>query len=170
MITSFVKTMCDFSFRGRATRSEFLSFMITSTIISLMFVTAIMTLAVNILGLKINITTGDLYIPYKMRNLGVFPFVIMTTTIVIYAAFNIWAAIAGGLLAIRRLHDINCSGVGYWVWVASIIFFSTAQTSILTGFLCYFILGGIILLAVKTSFPYENKYGKVKSEELIQQT
>lgn len=167
MITSFVNTMCNFSFRGRATKKEFISFIIISILISLLFLTLILSLAFIILEMKINLITGDISIPYRMRSIGAIPFFIMTTMSVFYLIFNIWAAISGALLAIRRLHDINCSGVGYWIWIASIIAFCSVQTSILTGFLFYFIIGSIIALSIKSSFPYSNKYGNVEMEEII---
>lgn len=165
MITSFANTMCNFSFRGRASRKEFISFIIMSLIISLMFLALISTLAVVVLQLKFD--AGVLSIPHKMKNLGVLPFIIMSVTSVMYIIFNIWACISGALLAIRRLHDINCSGVAYWVWIASIVAFSTAQTSHLTRFLFYFIVGAVVFLAAKESFPYENKYGKVIEGNVI---
>ena len=169
MITSFVKSMGDFSFRGRASRKEFLSFVIISTIVSLLFLTTITALAVIVLNIKINMITGDISIPYRMKAYGVVPFVAMMILTVTYIIFNIWAAVVGALLAIKRLHDINCSGVGYWIWIAAIILFSAAQTSVLTGILFYFIIGAIITLSVKTSYPYPNKYGNPKSEEIIHQ-
>ncbi|MGN0015505.1 MAG: DUF805 domain-containing protein [Candidatus Gastranaerophilaceae bacterium] len=165
MITSFTNTMCNFSFRGRSTRKEFICFIVMSAIISLIFLSLISTLAVVVLQLKFD--AGVLSIPHKMKNLGILPFIILAVTSVMYFMFNIWACVSGALLAIRRLHDFNCSGIGYWIWIAAIIAFSTAQTSLLTGILFYFIIGSVIFLAVKESFPYENKYGKVVDGNLM---
>lgn len=164
MISSFVNTMCNFSFRGRSTRKEFICFVVMSVIISLMFLSLISTLAVVVLQLRLD--SGVISMPYRMKNLGILPFIILSVTSVIYLIFNIWACVSGALLAIRRLHDFNCSGVGYWIWIAAIIAFATAQTSLLTGFLFYFIFGAVIFLAVKESFPHENKYGKVVEGQL----
>lgn len=162
MITSFGKTMCDFSFRGRSTRKEFLNFIIIVTMISLLLATLITALAFIGIGYKINPDTGSLVVPRFIDKVSL---IIFSALIGIHAIFNVWAFISGGLLAIRRLHDMNCSGVGYWVWMALIVFFCTLTTSVLTGFLFYLILGAVVALAVKQSFPYENKYGKVIMDE-----
>lgn len=163
MITSFGKTMCDFSFRGRSTRKEFLNFIIISTTISLLLASLITALAFIGIGYKINPETGNLIVPRMIDRISL---IVFAALIGIHTIFNAWAFISGGLLAIRRLHDINCSGVGYWVWMALIVFFCTLTTSVLTGFLFYLIIGTVIALCIKDSFPYENKYGKVKMDEM----
>ena len=166
MITSFSKTMCDFSFRGRSTRKEALFFTIMTLLISLISLTIICGFAMMI-DLKINLSTGDISIPYRMKSVGVIPFTLMVATICLYGIFNIWAIIVGSLLAIRRLHDLNYSGVCYWIWISALISFCIAETSILSGFLFYFLIGGIIILLSAKSFPMPNKYGKVNYEEII---
>lgn len=165
MITSFGKTMCNFSFRTRATRKEFLYFMIMCLLLSSIFFCLIATFAVVILGLRIDMATGAMSIPYKMKTLGILPFILMNVTIGVYAIFAVWSFISGSLLAIRRLHDINCSGIGYWVWFAAIISFLINTSGIFAGLLLYFIIGSVIALSITKSYQFENKYGKVDLEE-----
>ena len=167
MITSFVKTMCDFSFRGRSTKKEFLSFFAIWLLISIMFLTVIMALAITVLELKINTVSGAISIPHKMRTAGVLPFILMMTTICAYVIFNVWAFISASLLSIRRLHDMNYSGVCYWVWMSALLLFCVSETSILTAILLYFLIGGLFALGYAKSFPSHNKYGKVDVDELL---
>ena len=97
MITSFGKTMCNFSFRTRATRKEFLYFIVMCLLLSSIFFCIIATFAVVILGLRIDMTTGMMTIPYKMKSLGILPFVLMNLTIGAYIIFAIWSFVAGVL-------------------------------------------------------------------------
>lgn len=166
MITSFGKTMCNFSFRTRATRKEFLYFMVMCLLLTSIFFSIIATFAIIILGLKINAATGVVSMPYKMKTLGILPFVLMNLTIAAYIIFAIWSFIAGSLLAIRRLHDLNCSGIGYWIWLAAIISFMINTSGIFAGVLLYLIIGSIIALSISRSFQFDNKYGKVDLEEI----
>lgn len=166
MITSFGKTMCNISFRTRSTRKEFLYFLLMCLLMSSIFFSIIATFAIVILGLRIDLATGAMSIPYKMKTLGVLPFILMNLTICVYVIFAIWSFVAGSLLAIRRLHDLNCSGIGYWVWLASIVAFLVNTSGIFAGVLLYFIIGSVIALAISKSFQSDNKYGKVDLEEL----
>lgn len=166
MITSFGKTMCNISFRTRSTRKEFLYFLLMCLLMSSIFFSIIATFAIVILGLRIDLATGAMSIPYKMKTLGVLPFILMNLTICVYVVFAIWSFVAGSLLAIRRLHDLNCSGIGYWVWLASIVAFLVNTSGIFAGVLLYFIIGSVIALAISKSFQSDNKYGKVDLEEL----
>lgn len=169
MITSFCKSMCDFSFRGRSTRKEFLYFLISTITISLLLLTVIFTIGITILGLKID-SGNVLSMPRNNMNaFGMICFIIMNLLLGIYCIFAIWSAIMGGLLAIRRLHDINYSGVCYWIWVSALILLSVNEMSVLTMFLIYFIFSGILILVCAKSFPTTNKYGKVDIEELALQ-
>ena len=124
MITSYVKTMSDFSFRGRSSQREFVCFLIMSLLISVLFVISFMWLGITVLGLKINFLNGDISIPYRMKMFGVVPFILMSIVGISFIFYAIWTAISGALLAIRRLHDMNCSGVGYWVWFTSFLLFT----------------------------------------------
>lgn len=167
MITSYVKTMSDFSFRGRSSQREFVCFLIMSLLISVLFVISFMWLGITVLGLKINFLNGDISIPYRMKMFGVVPFILMSIVGISFIFYAIWTAISGALLAIRRLHDMNCSGVGYWVWFTSVFCFCFLQTSLLTAFLFWFIIGGIFALCINSGFPSDNKYGKVISGEVF---
>ncbi len=166
MITSFGKTMCNFSFRTRATRKEFLYFIVMCLLLSSIFFSIIATFAVVILGLRVDMATGMMSISHKMKTLGILPFILMNLTIGVYVVFAIWSFVAGSLLAIRRLHDLNCSGIGYWVWLASIVSFLLNTSGIFAGVLLYFIVGSVIALSISRSFQFDNKYGKVDLEEI----
>lgn len=166
MITSFGKTMCNFSFRTRSTRKEFLSFIIMCLLITSIFFCLIATFSIVILGLRIDAATGAMTIPYKMKTLGILPFVLLNLTVGAYIIFAVWSFVAGSLLAIRRLHDLNCSGIGYWVWLASIISFLINTSGIFAGVLLYLIIGSVIALSISRSFQFDNKYGKVDLEEI----
>lgn len=169
MITSFCKSLCDFSFRGRSTKKEFLCFLSLSILVSLILLTVTLSIAITVLGLKYSSESGLILPHYNVNSLGMICFIVMCLFFSFYIIFSIWVFISGSLLAIRRLHDMNYSGVCYWVWVSSIILFSVNETSLLTVILGYFIVAGIIVLACSKSFPSANKYGKVDIEELALQ-
>ena len=98
MITSFGKTMCNFSFRTRATRKEFLSFIVMCLLITSIFFCLIATFSVVILGLRIDATTGAKTIPYKMKTLGILPFVLLNLTVGAYIIFAVWSFVAAHCL------------------------------------------------------------------------
>ena len=83
MITSFGKTMCDFSFRGRSTRKEFLNFIIISTTISLLFASLITALAFIGIGYKINPETGSLIVPRMIDKISLIVFAVMWVFVLI---------------------------------------------------------------------------------------
>jgi len=169
MITSFCKSMCDFSFRGRSTKREFLCFLALSVLISLMFLTVILFIAVTVLGLKFSSENGLILPHCNLNPFGLVCFIVMCLLFSFYVMFTVWSFVSGSLLAIRRLHDMNYSGVCYWVWISAILLFFVSETSILTLFLGYFVISGVLILAFSNSFPCENKYGKVDIEELSMQ-
>ncbi|MCR5261312.1 MAG: DUF805 domain-containing protein [Candidatus Gastranaerophilales bacterium] len=169
MIASFCKSMCDFSFRGRSTKREFLCFLAVTSLISLMLLTVILFIAVTVLGLKYS-SDGGLILPHQNLNMfGMVSFIVMCLLSSFYGIFSVWAFISGSLLAVRRLHDMNYSGVCYWIWITSILMFFVSEMSILTMFLGYFVIAGIFVLAFSNSFASANKYGKVDIEELSMQ-
>ena len=165
MITSFCKSMCNFSFRGRSNKKEFVSFLIIWLLISLIMLTTILFIAVNILSLNFNITNG-LTLPYhKMTTFGLISFITMCLFLGFYLCFCFWSFVSLSLLSIRRCHDLNYSGVCYWIWISAFILFSVTETSVLTMFLAYFLLSCIIILIFANSFPSENKYGKLNTDD-----
>lgn len=167
MITSFCNSMCNFSFRGRATKRELMYFLCFWTLISFISLTLISTVAVSVLGLHFDVTKG-LMIPHHNLNLiGMFTFISLCLMISVFIIFSIWALISLSLLSIRRLHDMNYSGVCYWVWISALISFFISETSVLTIFLGYFLVFGVIILIFSNSFPTTNKYGKVDIEEIV---
>ncbi|MGN0005743.1 MAG: DUF805 domain-containing protein [Candidatus Gastranaerophilaceae bacterium] len=158
MITSFVKTMCDFSFRGRSTSKEFLNFSLMWLLITLLTSTFILTLGISVFGIGYN-SNGELTISGSMR--GILPIVTMSILSACFIMFQIWSFVAASLLSIRRLHDINFSGVCYWVWISAILFLAVGECSLLTAILFYFVTGGVIVLASAKSYTKPNKYGNV---------
>ena len=160
MITSFCKSMCDFSFRGRSARKEVLSFFILWLVLSMILLTAIVSVSVCSLGLNFSFENGLSMPASKMNIFSSVWFVILCITSVIFVVFNIWAFISASLLSIRRLHDMNYSGVCYWVWLSSLLLFGTAETSTLTIFTGYFLIAGIIAIVTVDSYPAKNKYGE----------
>lgn len=160
MITSFVKTMCDFSFRGRSTSKEFLNFTMIWLLITLLASTFILTMGISVLGIGYN-ASGELIISGNMRALGILPIAIMSLLTACFIMFQIWAFISASLLSIRRLHDINFSGVCYWVWISAILFLAVGECSLLTAILFYFVTVGVIVLASAKSYTKPNKYGNV---------
>lgn len=164
MITSFVKTMCDFSFRGRSTSKEFLNFVLIWLLISFLASTLILTIGISVFGIGYN-STGDLTISSKMRGLGILPIAIMSFLTASFTMFQLWSFVVAALLSIRRLHDINLSGVCYWVWISAVLFLAVGECSILTAILFYFVTGSVIVLATAKSYTKPNKYGDVIKSE-----
>lgn len=167
MITSFCKSMCNFSFRGRATKKEFVYFIAFWILLSFLFLTVILATAVTVLGLHFDVTQGFI-LPHQRANLfGLFVFTFLCITISVFIIFTIWSIISLSLLTIRRLHDMNYSGIGYWIWVSALFLLAVSETSVLTIFLIYFLIIGFVFLMFANSFPSANKYGKVDIDELV---
>lgn len=166
MITSFCKTMCDFSFRGRSSRKEFLYFFAIWLLISLLCFTIISSIAVTVLELKIDVINGLSIPSYKNNFMGLIFFVVLCLTLFSYIVFFLWSILAFSLLSIRRYHDMNYSGVCFWIFLSAIILFFVEETSLLTVFLGYFLFSVIIITAFGKSFPYPNKYGNPYNEEI----
>lgn len=167
MIESFGKTMTDFSFRGRSSKNEVILFIMFYLMITMLFLTVISAISVLILEMRMDFVTGTITIAHRMKTIGIIPFMLLGLAVNCFAIFTVWAGIMWSLLAIRRLHDINCSGIYFWIWLTCVISFCINQTSILTGIMLYLIFGGIIFLIVKDSYPYLNKYGDAEHDEFL---
>jgi uncharacterized membrane protein YhaH (DUF805 family) len=128
-------------------------------LISIFVQTLMVFIGVILFNIKFDADGGTIILPYKVYRLGIMPIVILYSVLFVQIFFNIAAFISLSLLSIRRLHDLNCSGIGYWIWLTSLIAFCLNTSGIFSGLLLYFIIGAIIALAITPGYKQENKYG-----------
>lgn len=155
MIVEFYHSMMDFSACGRINKKEYQNFFLNWAIITA-FLTIICTICfIFTFNIKIDFATIDIT---RGNSLSLFPFFFLVLFSSISIFFEIWAAIIGGILTVKRLHDLNLSGLYYWLITLSLIMFSLSDGVILSGFLMYIILGCVLFLSLADSYPYSNKY------------
>lgn len=162
MIEEFYQTMTSFSPRGRATREEYRNFFMHWSIISVALFVVCLILYVFSFSIKIKFS------PFQISQMGEIssvPLSILVGLGSVFFIFEIWSAIIGGVLTIKRLHDLNLSGIYYWVLTFSMILLCIAEGGVLTGFLAYIITGCVLFLLFADSYPFSNKYDIIGSKK-----
>lgn len=163
MFADFCRSLTSFSLKGRANKHEFVNFFLFWFFISFGMLITCFVLYLFSFNITVDFSTFSLSRTGEISNGFLACFVGLA---VIFLLFEIWAFIAGSIVTVKRLHDINLTGLYYWLIVFAFILLCINDCKILTGFLAYVSLGGILFLSFLDSYPFSNKYDNMNDISL----
>ena len=160
MIAEFCNTMTSFSPCGRAAKKEFINFFFFWFVISFILFIVCFVLYLISFNVSINFSSFELS---QTGEISSVPLSILVGLFSVFLIFEIWSAVIGGILTIKRLHDLNLSGLYYWLLTGTLLLLCIADGAVLSGFLAYIVLGCILFLAFADSYPFLNKYDTINN-------
>lgn len=158
MFIEFCNSMTDFSLCGRATKKEYQNFLLIWLIISLLFFICCVTFYVITFSIKIDFENFEFI---KEESMSLTPFICLVVFSSFATFFEIWSGIIFSVLTVKRLHDLNVSGLYFWGITALMILLCVSTGTILAGFLTYIILACVSFLSFADSYPFANKYDMI---------
>lgn len=162
MLIEFYNSMTLFSLRGRTTKKEYQNFLVHWIIVTFILSLICAVCYVITFNIQINFSTFELTGSDELMMVN-FIFLVLFSSV--FILFQLWSVIAFVSLTVKRLHDLNVSGVYFWTFMGLFLIFSVSNCAILNGFLVYIALGGILFLSLSDSYPFSNKYDIIDGNE-----
>lgn len=159
MFSDFFRSLMSFDVHGRTDRRKFVNFFAFWFLISVILFVVCFVLYIISFRITVDFNTFSISQTGEISQTYLSLFVGIAAMSFI---FQIWAFAAASVLTVRRLHDINLSGLYYWLLLFSFILLCINDCKILAGFLAYITLGCILFLSFAESYPFSNKYDKIK--------
>lgn len=161
MFAKFCSSLTTFSLKGRTNRCEFTNFFLIWFLISLFFFITCFVLYIFSFGITVDFTSWHISSGGEISQIYLSAFVGLSA---IFLIFEVWAFIAGSIITVKRLHDINLSGLYYWLLLFTFILLCINDCKILAGFLAYIAIGCILFLFFAESYPFLNKYDNIEEK------
>jgi len=162
MIIEFNNSMTVFSLRGRASKKEYRNFLLNWIICSILLLFVCVVCYIVTFNIQINFSE---FAFVKNAELSLIPFIFLVVFSSVFIIFQLSSLIFWGIITVKRLHDLNISGVCFWVLAVLPVVLGVSNCGILNGFLLYVILGGILFLSFADGYPFSNKYDIIDNEE-----
>lgn len=159
MLKLYLKSLTNFRFKTRASKHEFGNFFSVW-----LFVTVLLTGFLSLFcafNFKSFADFVNSFFLTPEATVSMPMMVVFYVSLMLFFCFQVVSAISGAFIAIRRLHDLNLSGILYWlyVFVLYVFLFGKNQNNALFGMLLYIILSGLIVLIFVRGNSSKNNYG-----------
>lgn len=164
MFKRYLRTMNNFRCKTRASRHEYGNFFSVWLLISALCSGILYTMFKFIFTPEFDFTT-KLFVPGYEFKITPIVFVFFGLC-VIYGLFQVCSAVAFGFLSVRRLHDLNLSGILYWLYLFVYVIFMLNKnvSSALFEMMFFCILAGPAVMIFANGNPCSNNYGDVPEE------